>query len=736
MLEYIFKAVLITSLIGTVSAVLFALIKPLTKKYFSASWHYYIWLIVLVTMVTPFRFIMPEKTFVADIQEDAIIQQENYVENNPVLEFVKNEEVFPQVDNVTEGKIANIKGFAEDKISILSIIWLGGAMAFLVFKVIAYILFVLKLQRASQIISCEELKQYTNKKIITRTSSKIVSPLMVGTLRPTLLLPEAEMTEEQLDNVLAHEMVHFKRKDIIYKWFVCFVKCIHWFNPMVYYVAKQVDIECEISCDLAVVKNMNKEQESSYIDTILALVTAKKQQKTAVTTAMAGDKKSLKRRFSMIKNKGKISKKAIIISVIIAFVVLVGSVLASGILNGKFISNYENELLAVNTDARQSDDFNFLFVGIDKQNNADSLMVLSAEDGKLSGVSFLRETVFIIDGIKASASEIVNGVDGNQRIIDVVKNTLSVPINYYAKVNLTVIEKLVDSVGGIEIDVPIDMEYDDPEQNLHIKIKQGRHTLNGSAACGLLQFRRSNNGNGYGDVVRTKMGQEFVKEFINQKLNKEFINKSPEIFKELAENIETNYPVSKLLGDIRMLSNMKSDITFKVFDSASITDDTGFMLYEEENGEVISVVAKPKLVPDAHNESKVQPETKVKLARPCDGTITNHFGKRVHPITNEVREHNGIDIKAPEGTEVVSSMIGTVTDVGFDAEKGNYIVVEKDNVKTIYSQLSATNVKKGDNISINQSIGAVGSTGNSTGAHLHFEVMIDGEYVDPESLMP
>ena len=181
---------------------------------------------------------------------------------------------------------------------------------------------------------------------------------------------------------------------------------------------------------------------------------------------------------------------------------------------------------------------------------------------------------------------------------------------------------------------------------------------------------------------------------------------------------------------------MKSDITFKVFDSASITDDTGFMLYEEENGEVISVVAKPKLVPDAHNESKVQPETKVKLARPCDGTITNHFGKRVHPITNEVREHNGIDIKAPEGTEVVSSMIGTVTDVGFDAEKGNYIVVEKDNVKTIYSQLSATNVKKGDNISINQSIGAVGSTGNSTGAHLHFEVMIDGEYVDPESLMP
>ena len=61
--------------------------------------------------------------------------------------------------------------------------------------------------------------------------------------------------------------------------------------------------------------------------------------------------------------------------------------------------------------------------------------------------------------------------------------------------------------------------------------------------------------------------------------------------------------------------------------------------------------------------------------------------------------------------------------------------MEKDSVKTIYSQLSSVNVKKGDNISIKQSIGAVGSTGNSTGPHLHFEVMVDGEYADPESLI-
>lgn len=119
------------------------------------------------------------------------------------------------------------------------------------------------------------------------------------------------------------------------------------------------------------------------------------------------------------------------------------------------------------------------------------------------------------------------------------------------------------------------------------------------------------------------------------------------------------------------------------------------------------------------------------VANPVEGEVSLNFGKREHPITKEIREHNGIDIKAPEGTDVVSSITGTVTDVGFDSGKGNYIVVENGNVKTLYAQLATTKVKKGDNITAKQSIGTVGKTGTATGAHLHFEVMVDGEYVDP-----
>ena len=88
---------------------------------------------------------------------------------------------------------------------------------------------------------------------------------MMGIFRPVLVLPDRQITAEQLDNILRHEMTHFRRKDLLYKWFAVFVKCVHWFNPAVYYISRQIGIECEISCDLAVVSGMSQEEKRSYV---------------------------------------------------------------------------------------------------------------------------------------------------------------------------------------------------------------------------------------------------------------------------------------------------------------------------------------------------------------------------------------------------------------------------------------------------------------------------------------
>ncbi|MBQ2968581.1 MAG: M23 family metallopeptidase [Clostridia bacterium] len=120
---------------------------------------------------------------------------------------------------------------------------------------------------------------------------------------------------------------------------------------------------------------------------------------------------------------------------------------------------------------------------------------------------------------------------------------------------------------------------------------------------------------------------------------------------------------------------------------------------------------------------------------PCDGEISATYGTRVHPITGETKTHNGIDIIAPDGTPVVSTIYGTVTTVGYDAEKGNYIIVQKDNVQTAYHHLKEIQVSTGDTIQRGQIIGTVGSTGTSVGSYLHFEIQINGIYYDPEHVL-
>jgi len=123
---------------------------------------------------------------------------------------------------------------------------------------------------------------------------------------------------------------------------------------------------------------------------------------------------------------------------------------------------------------------------------------------------------------------------------------------------------------------------------------------------------------------------------------------------------------------------------------------------------------------------------------PGYNTITSRFGIRVHPVYRVLRQHTGIDIGAPYGARVVAADTGTVITSSYNSSYGNYIVVSHgntrmgNNVTTLYAHLSTRNVSVGDVVSRGSTIGRVGSTGVSTGAHLHFEVSINGTRVNPE----
>lgn len=119
--------------------------------------------------------------------------------------------------------------------------------------------------------------------------------------------------------------------------------------------------------------------------------------------------------------------------------------------------------------------------------------------------------------------------------------------------------------------------------------------------------------------------------------------------------------------------------------------------------------------------------------RPVEGRVTSEFGNRISPTTGRRSFHSGIDIAANTGTRVSSTAAGRVAHVGYDADGyGNYIIVDHGNgFRTLYAHLSEVNVRAGQNVSDNQKIGEVGSTGNSTGPHLHYEVRRNGQPVNP-----
>lgn len=121
------------------------------------------------------------------------------------------------------------------------------------------------------------------------------------------------------------------------------------------------------------------------------------------------------------------------------------------------------------------------------------------------------------------------------------------------------------------------------------------------------------------------------------------------------------------------------------------------------------------------------------LASPMEfSRVTSGFGSRLHPIFNNWRQHRGVDYSAPTGTPVRSVGDGTVEFAGWQNGYGKVIEVRHGNDRaTLYAHLSAMNVKKGDRITQGQRIGAVGTTGWSTGSHLHFEFRIKGLHQDP-----
>ena len=112
--------------------------------------------------------------------------------------------------------------------------------------------------------------------------------------------------------------------------------------------------------------------------------------------------------------------------------------------------------------------------------------------------------------------------------------------------------------------------------------------------------------------------------------------------------------------------------------------------------------------------------------------ISDDYGNRIHPTLGVQKFHNGVDFAAPTGTPILAAYNGTVVGADYNSSMGNYVMINHgDGLYTIYMHASALYVSTGQSVTKGQQIAAVGSTGRSTGPHLHFSVRLNGNYVSP-----
>lgn len=144
---------------------------------------------------------------------------------------------------------------------------------------------------------------------------------------------------------------------------------------------------------------------------------------------------------------------------------------------------------------------------------------------------------------------------------------------------------------------------------------------------------------------------------------------------------------------------------------------------------------KSNLIEGIKNESNLLEENKIKMLKPCIGIITSEYGYREINSATASKNHKGIDIGASKGADILAAHTGVVLKANIVGNYGKCIIIQNGEYKTLYAHCSKLLVSEGENVVTGQKIAEVGSTGNATGNHLHFEVIIKGENVNPKDVI-
>jgi beta-lactamase regulating signal transducer with metallopeptidase domain len=235
-----------------IALIIFA-ISPKIKFKLPKAWQYYIWLAVIFRLIFPYT---PEVSLMGAIN--------NLFENT-------------HIHNIAADFLSTVA--AERILGYVGMAWLLIVILLIVKKVISYIAYTRFIRANGEEINDAAIKRLfrqilsemkIEKPVALYSYKGVNSPMLMGIFKPCIVLPEAmPHTKENLRYVFIHELTHYKKRDFLYKWLIQIISCIHFFNPLVHLIKKEINKIGEFSCDESVIKHLDKQEKNAYGSALL-----------------------------------------------------------------------------------------------------------------------------------------------------------------------------------------------------------------------------------------------------------------------------------------------------------------------------------------------------------------------------------------------------------------------------------------------------------------------------------
>ena len=389
-MDELLKTLLSLSLSGTLLILLLFLCRPLYQNKLSKRWQYYIWLLVIARLLLPFS---PETSLIGNlfrqaeqkINESSIAPTDTgTTTENPFhwpgtlnssivdtkIADTNNADTNTPNTSAADTDAANISSTdaahtSTNLLQILCVLWLFVALLLLMRKITVYQSFVKYIDAGSKpvddIAMLERFGQILNDNHIKGNvdlcvNSLVSSPLLIGFIHARIILPSASLAQDDFYYTILHELTHYQRRDMFYKWLVQLTICLHWFNPFVYLMEHEIHRLCELSCDERIMKTLSAKARKSYGDTLLNAMKATGSYKDTLSSVTLNEsKKLLKGRLDAIMKYHKIPKTVqtftiFLTGILIGGATVLGAYAAPGVKSSDYTVEYEDGIYYIYTD--------------------------------------------------------------------------------------------------------------------------------------------------------------------------------------------------------------------------------------------------------------------------------------------------------------------------------------------------------------------------------------------------